>query len=56
MPLLESLKRRNLVQPKFVDDLVAKNNSDHPGYFGSMIWPFVILEQWLQTRGHDLRL
>jgi asparagine synthase (glutamine-hydrolysing) len=55
-PLLESLKRRNLVQPRFIDGLVAKNSSDHPGYFGSMIWPLVILEQWLQTRGHDLRL
>jgi asparagine synthase (glutamine-hydrolysing) len=52
--LLNALKRRAIVQPAFVDDLIQNHRAGHAAYFGSMVWIFAMLEAWLQARGLDL--
>ena len=55
-PLLQSLGRRGIVKPEFLDYLVKACREDHPAYYGSVIWPYMMLEQWLQTHAIELRL
>lgn len=47
--LLGDLKRRGIVQPAFLDNLVAEHREGHPGYFGYAIWDLAMLEAWLQA-------
>lgn len=47
---LESLAARGVVRADFVHLLLTKRLSEHPGYYGEMVWILMMLEQWLQ--GH----
>jgi asparagine synthase (glutamine-hydrolysing) len=47
---LYSLADRGLVRADFVRLLLSRRLSEHPGYFGEMVWILMMLEQWLQ--GH----
>lgn len=49
---LASLKQRNLLQPAYIDRLRNEHMSGHATYFGKMIWNMLILEEWLQAKGH----
>ncbi|GMQ88817.1 MAG: asparagine synthase (glutamine-hydrolyzing) [Gammaproteobacteria bacterium] len=46
---LASLKQRDFIRPDFIDRLVSSHLQEHPGYFGTMIWVFVMLELWLES-------
>lgn len=45
---LGSLRARNIFQKQFLDQLIDLKVSDHPGYYGTMIWVLMMLEQWFQ--------
>jgi asparagine synthase (glutamine-hydrolysing) len=50
-PSLQQLKRREIVQPAFIDGLVREFETDpDASYFGPMIWVFSLLEHWLALR------
>ena len=48
---LESFKRRDLLNPAYVDAIRADHQSGHATYFGKMIWNILALEEWLAARG-----
>jgi asparagine synthase (glutamine-hydrolysing) len=48
--LLADFKSRRIVQPAFVDNLIAEHKAGHPGYYGYAIWDLAMLEAWLQAR------
>jgi len=50
---LNALRKRNIVQPAFIDALLSKHLPAHPGYYGEMVWILMMLEQWLQAQGVD---
>jgi asparagine synthase (glutamine-hydrolysing) len=47
---IRSLRRHDIVQPQFVDDLLGRRLHEHPGYFGTMVWVLMMLGLWLQSR------
>ncbi len=51
---LEQLGGRNIVQPLFIKDLFEKHLSQHPGYYGEMVWILMMLEQWLTKSRQSL--
>jgi len=46
---LKSFGQRGYVHNTYLDDLKKKQNSEHAGYYGVMIWVIMMLEQWLQN-------
>lgn len=51
---LESLKRRGIVRPGFIDDLVRSHRDGHAGFFGYPIWDLAMLDAWLGAHGVSL--
>ncbi len=47
---LTSLKRRDLVRPEFIDELLGRHQGGHAAYYGTMVWTLLMLEQWLAAR------
>ncbi|WP_162846162.1 asparagine synthetase B family protein [Seongchinamella sediminis] len=47
---LTSLKRRDLVRPEFIDELLGRHHGEHAAYYGTMVWTLLMLEQWLAAR------
>ncbi len=50
---LDSLKNRNIFRPEFIDELIRLHAENHSGYYGTLIWVLVMLEQWF-IQHHDL--
>jgi asparagine synthase (glutamine-hydrolysing) len=50
---LAGLKRRDLVRPEFIDELLGHRHAQHAAYYGDMVWALVILEQWLSSRNRS---
>ncbi|MGB0721675.1 MAG: asparagine synthetase B family protein [Gammaproteobacteria bacterium] len=50
---LETLKRRGVINPEFIDTLWNTRMADHPTYYGSTVWLLMTLEQWLQQHAPD---
>jgi asparagine synthase (glutamine-hydrolysing) len=48
---LSDLKKRNILQPAYIDLVRNEHMSGHATYFGKMIWNMMILEEWLQAKG-----
>lgn len=48
MDSLQALKQRQIVRADFIDELCNVHLNQHAGYYGSMIWVLMMLEQWLQ--------
>jgi asparagine synthase (glutamine-hydrolysing) len=44
------LRRRGIVQPAFVDDLLGRRLAEHPAYYGTMVWVLMMLGLWLESR------
>lgn len=44
---LSSFKRRNYLNPAYIDHLISEHRSGHAAYYGVMIWVLMMLEQWL---------
>jgi asparagine synthase (glutamine-hydrolysing) len=47
---LSDLKKRNILQPAYIDHVRNEHMSGHATYFGKMIWNMLILEEWLQAK------
>lgn len=45
---LESLGRRNIIRPGFADSLFRLHAQSHSGYYGTMVWVLMMLEQWFR--------
>ena len=45
---LESLKGRGIIQATFIDEL-RQLHQTHSGYYGTLIWVLMMLEQWFRT-------
>lgn len=45
---LDSLSRRGIVRPAYLDALRKAHASGHASYYGVMIWILIELELWLQ--------
>lgn len=45
---LNSLKGRNIIRPEFVDELFRLHAESHAGYYGTMVWVLMMLEQWFR--------
>jgi asparagine synthase (glutamine-hydrolysing) len=45
---LADLKKRGLVQSRFIDELTSVHVESHAGYFGTMVWVLMMLEHWLK--------
>jgi asparagine synthase (glutamine-hydrolysing) len=45
---LSTLAGRGIVRAAFIRTLVDTHFASHPGYYGEMIWTFMMLEQWLR--------
>lgn len=53
---LESLAARGVVRADFVRTLLTQRLSEHPGYFGEMVWILMMLEVWLAAKAPNFRL
>ncbi len=47
---LHALKRRDLLNPEFIDNLIDTHKVGHASYYGYMLWVLVILENWLANQ------
>jgi len=45
---LTALKCRHIVRPQLIDELTSIHLENHAGYYGTMIWVLMMLEQWFQ--------
>jgi asparagine synthase (glutamine-hydrolysing) len=45
-----TLRQRGIVQPRFIDELLATRLREHPAYFGTMVWVLMMLGLWLESR------
>jgi asparagine synthase (glutamine-hydrolysing) len=45
---LQDLKRRGIVRPQLVDELLGELVRSHAGYYGTMAWVLMMLEQWFR--------
>jgi len=50
MDSLGGLKRRHIVRPEFIDELMSSHLEHHASYYGVMVWVLMMLEQWHQQR------
>ncbi len=48
---LQNFKKRGIVRPDFIDNLIASHEGGHASYFGYAIWDVAMLEAWLSE--HD---
>jgi asparagine synthase (glutamine-hydrolysing) len=46
------LKKRGIVRPEFIDELVSKHVESQANYYGTMVWVLMMLEQWLKQHRH----
>ncbi len=46
---LESLKKRGIFRPEFIDEITRLHAENHSGYYGTLIWVLVMLEQWFRA-------
>jgi asparagine synthase (glutamine-hydrolysing) len=48
---LSALRRRGIVRPDFLDRLTGEHVEAHAGYYGTMVWVLMMLEQWFEEHG-----
>jgi asparagine synthase (glutamine-hydrolysing) len=46
---LESLKKRNIIRPEFIDHAQDMHQNVHAHYYGELVWIMIMLELWLQS-------
>ena len=49
---LSDFKKRDWMQPAYLDHMLAMQRGPHASYYGVMIWVVMMLEQWLQANKH----
>jgi asparagine synthase (glutamine-hydrolysing) len=47
---LEGFRRRSIVKPDYVAELLRQHETSHATYYGVMIWVVMMLERWLAAR------
>jgi asparagine synthase (glutamine-hydrolysing) len=53
MDSLSNLKRRDIVRSRFVDELMGGGIDSHPGYYGTLVWILMMLEQWFSVSSSE---
>jgi asparagine synthase (glutamine-hydrolysing) len=43
---LAGIRSRGFVRPDFIARLLDRDVASHPGYYGTMVWILMMLEQW----------
>jgi len=43
---LTTLKKRNIIQPDFIDKLLSEHLPAYPHYYGEMVWLLLMFESW----------
>ena len=46
------LKKRGIVRSEFIDELTSVHVESHAGYYGTLVWILMMLEQWLRQPFH----
>lgn len=49
---LSSLAKRGIIRPDYLQTLLSNRLTEHPGYYGEMVWILMMLEHWLQGSHH----
>lgn len=52
---LGSLSTRGIVRPAFIRQVLDVHMTEHPGYYGEMVWILMMFEHWLQYHQQDFR-
>jgi asparagine synthase (glutamine-hydrolysing) len=47
---LNALKKRDIIDARFIDTLIDHHIPQHPAYYGVMAWVLMMLELWFQTQ------
>jgi len=47
MESLDSLRKREVVRPEFLDRLMSEYLPQFPGYYGELVWILMMMEQWI---------
>jgi len=47
---LDGLRARGIVRPAMIDELTHTRLDEHAGYFGTLTWVLMMLEQWFRAR------
>jgi len=47
---LDAFRRRGIVKPDYITELLRQHETSHATYFGIMIWVIMMLERWLAVR------
>jgi asparagine synthase (glutamine-hydrolysing) len=47
---LSDLKKRSIIRPAFIDELISTYVENHASYYGTMVWVLMMLEQWFRKR------
>jgi len=50
---LSEVKRRGIVRPAFVDEVVQLHETEHANYYGVMVWHLIMLEQWFRVHERE---
>jgi asparagine synthase (glutamine-hydrolysing) len=48
---LDSLRRRRIVRPAFIDDIVSRHRSGDASFYGYPLWDMAMLDAWLTAHG-----
>ena len=51
---LSDLKKRGFIRPELIDELTSVHVQTHAGYYGTMVWVLMMLEQWFKRSGGTL--
>ena len=49
---ISDFKKRNYLQPAYLDRLVLQHRQDHAAYYGEFIWALMMLELWLKKKAN----
>ena len=50
---LARLRRRDILQAGFIDQVLTLHQQEHAHYYGELVWVMMMLELWLTSRGFE---
>ena len=53
---LENLAGRGFIRRELVQDLFSTRLTEHPGFYGEMVWVLMMLEHWLERHAPEFKL
>jgi hypothetical protein len=48
---LDSLRRRRIVNPVFIDEIVESHRSGDASFYGYPLWDMAMLDAWMSAHG-----